>query len=514
MIRPRPLHAALALVACAEGRDAGLGRPGDTSAAPWTDEGLLLTEPQRCDAPVPLAYRERGAEVGLAGATVPAAEHHHGGSAVVADLDADGDKDMVLGFPQGPPVLYRWEGRGFVPELLPQPAASFLLNLADIDGDDDLDLLAAGYRVLPVVLANDGAGHFTPLPMPQLPVAGLRVRELSPGDVDDDGDVDLYALTNSGGANPAEYTDFVLEGDGRGGFVVATEHASAVGRGFDAVWTDVDADDDVDVYVVNDDGADFGPNRLLRNEGGTLIADGDNCSCELAHFGMGGDAADPDGDGYPDLYLTAVAHNVLLRNLGDGTFVDTALATGADPIASDANMGWGAVWLDHDNDGVLDVLVAQGDRWFNGDPRYVFESPVNLLRGTQGDYTDVGPQLGLAQTGSFRGVVADDLNGDGVLDLLATEVVARPKLYLSEGCTEAAWLRVEAPPHARVEVTAGGRTQIGWTTTESSFGGGHASFLHLGLGTSQTVEHLRIATRDGRTLEATSFEARRTVRVE
>jgi hypothetical protein len=160
------------------------------------------------------------------GAIDPNADHHHGGSAVMADLDGDLDTDIVLGFPQGPPVLYRREGDRFVAEALPQPAASFLLNLADIDADGDLDLLAAGFRVLPVVLANDGAGHFSPLPMPDLPLAGLRVRELSPGDVDDDGDVDLYALTNSGSSNPAEYTDFMLEGDGRGGFVVAPEHVA------------------------------------------------------------------------------------------------------------------------------------------------------------------------------------------------------------------------------------------------------------------------------------------------
>ncbi len=505
------LLSTLPLAGCVANEDAPIGA-GD--AAPWTDDGITLGEPQACASPVALAYDEVGGAMGLAGATDPNAEHHHGGSAVVADLDGDLDTDIVLGFPQGPPILYRRVGDRFVAEALPQPVASFLLNLADIDDDGDLDLLAAGFRVLPVVLANDGAGNFSPLPMPELPVAGLRVRELSPGDLENDGDVDLYALTNSGGTNPAEYTDFVLEGDGRGGFVVAAEHVAAVGRGFDAVWTDTDADGDPDVYVVNDDGADFGPNRLLRNEGGTLIADGDRCSCELAHFGMGGDAADPDGDGYPDLYLTAVAHNVLLRNLGDGTFVDTALATGADPIATDGNMGWGAIWLDHDNDGVLDVLVAQGDRWFNGEARYVFESPLNLLHGGEDGFTDVGPALGLAQTGSFRGVVADDLNGDGVLDLLATEVVARPKLYLSKGCTENGWLRVEGPPHARIEVTSGGRTQVGWTTTESSFGGGHGSFLHIGLGSAQTVDHVRITTRDGRVLEGGTLEGRRVLRFE
>jgi hypothetical protein len=183
----------------------------------------------------------------------------------------------------------------------------------------------------------------------------------------------------------------------------------------------------------------------------------------------------------------------------------------------DLHMGWGAVWLDYNNDGNLDVLVAQGDRWISGaettyDP--IFDSPLNLLQGDGDSFVDVASQLGLDQAGSFRTVVADDWNGDGILDLLATEVIEAPHLYLSQNCTKNSWLRVEAPPQSRVELVADGRTQVGWTTTESSYGGGHSSFLHIGLGDADWVDHLTITDRYGKRWEAGDFPGRRVVRVD
>jgi len=477
-------------------------------------EGVALGDVQTCDAPRALSYTEVGAELGLSGGPDPAALHHHGGSLAVADLDGDEDLDVVLGWTQSPPTLWRNEGATFVAETLPGPGGTFLLNVADVNGDGRLDLLVGGFKELPRVLVQGDDG-FSDWPLRDLPPQARRVRELSPGDLDGDGLPELYALTNAGAEDDVERTDFLLRNEGDGLRYDPTG-AVSVGRGFDAVWSDADADGDPDVYVVNDDGADYGSNRLLLNDGGALVAS-EGCGCELVHFGMGGDAADLNGDGLPDYYLTGVGRNALLESGPGGTWADTVLARAADPLTDPLHMGWGAIWLDHDNDGRLDVLVAQGDRWADDDATYsiVYDGPIDLLASqADGGFVNVGAALGLARAGSHRSAVAEDLNGDGVLDLFVTDVVDRPQAYLSDGCTENGWLRVEAPLHTRVRWELDGVEHTGWVTGESSYGAGHAPFLHIGTGAEGVLPTLALDLPDGRTLALSNIETRRRVTAE
>ena len=493
----------------------GAGCAGPAAIPAAIPDGVTLGEVRACAAPRPLAYTEVGAELGLTGGPDPAAPHHHGGSLAVGDLDADGDLDLVLGWTQSPPTLWRNEGGAFVAETLPGPAGTFLLNLADVDGDGRLDLLVGGFKEDPHVLVQGDDG-FVDWPLRDLPPQARRVRELSPGDLDGDGLPELYALTNAGAEDDLERTDFLLRNEGDG-LRYDPSGAVSVGRGFDAVWADADADGDPDVYVVNDDGADYGSNRLLLDQAGTL-APTEGCACELVHFGMGGDAADLNGDGFPDYYLTGVGRNALLESVpAGGSWVDTALARAADPLADPLHMGWGAIWLDHDNDGRLDVLVAQGDRWADDEATFdiVYDAPIDLLAGqADGTFADVGAALGLARDGSHRSAVAEDLNGDGVLDLVVTDVVDRPRVYLSDGCTENGWLRVEAPLHTRVRWTLDGVEHTGWVTGESSYGAGHAPFLHLGTGAETVVPSLLLDLPDGRTLALKNIESRRVLTAE
>ena len=490
---------------------------GDSANAPVEEgvEPLPLGDVQVCDTPVPLGYTEVGEALGLEGGPDPLATHHHGGSLAVADLDADGDRDIVLGWTQSPPRLWRNEGGRFVAEELPGPDGTFLLHLADLDADGRLDLLVGGFKVDPQVLVQTDAG-FVAWPLFDLPPQARRARELSAGDIDGDGLLEVYAVTNAGSDSDTDRTDFVLRNEGDGLRYDPAAEVS-VGRGFDAVWADADADGDPDVYVVNDVGADYGPNRLLLNDGGQLVAS-EGCTCEIVHFGMGGDAADLNHDGLPDFFLTGVGVNALLESQADGTWVDTIRARAANSLQESLHMGWGAVWLDHDNDGRLDILVAQGDRWVQDDEEasydIVYDAPIDLLAGQpDGSFVQVGPALGLATSGSHRSAVADDLNGDGVLDLVVTDVVARPRVYLSDGCTDAGWLRVEAPPHTRVTWEHDGVSHTGWVTAESGYGASHAPFLHIGLGSAPDVAALRLDLPDGRIYAGTNVAGRRTLTV-
>ncbi|MDP6933747.1 MAG: FG-GAP-like repeat-containing protein, partial [Myxococcota bacterium] len=179
---------------------------------------------------------------------------------------------------------------------------------------------------------------------------------------------------------------------------------------------------------------------------------------------------------------------------------------------------WSAIWLDRDNDGTLEILVAPGDLWAvdeawdeDGDPWDL--API-LLQDHDGAFRDVAAEVGLTTEGSWRTLVAADHNADGVLDLLLTDVVQRPLLYLSEGCTDAAWLEIEATVGSRIEVTAGERTWTGWTTRDSAMGGGRPSVVHLGLGDVGLVDELRVETPQGEVLRATLFEPRRRIAVD
>jgi hypothetical protein len=473
-----------------------------------------------CAEPLPdVIWQEVGASMGLSGNPDPAAIHHHGGGLAVVDIDGDDDLDVILSFPGQPPVLYWREGDSFVPESLPAPEEAFHVGVADLDGDGDPDLAIAGYKMAPTILLNEPGG-FVERPLDVPDGSGIRVREMAPGDIDGDGVPDIYAMANVGSPDDAERADFLLRGQGDGTFVLdpdAIDVSLGGRRGFDVQWFDWDADGDLDVYVANDDGGDFGGNILLENTGGDFVDATPACSCGQVHLGMGVDVGDHNGDQIPDLYLTAVAHNVLFQGLPDGSFFDAADSLGADPLTEQHQMGWGAVWLDYDNDGRLDILNAQGDRWqsANSDVGIVYEASIDLLRqDASGEFVEIGAALGLAQSGSHRSVVAVDHNQDGILDPLVTDVVGTPRFYLSEGCTSAGWLGVKAPHGSRVEVTAGGRTQVAWASPESSYAAARPSGVHFGLGRSLEVERLRVFLPDGRTVEAERFAARRVLKLE
>jgi hypothetical protein len=233
---------------------------------------------------------------------------------------------------------------------------------------------------------------------------------------------------------------------------------------------------------------------------------------------MGVDLWDVNEDGRPDLYVSASMNNVLLQQHEDESFVDVSLLMNADPLDGTLlTMSWGAIFLDFDNDGLRDLLVAEGDLWhaLSTDP-VVVELPLDLLRLTEAEpvprYEDVSAEYGFGIMGSWRSIVAMDHNGDGIVDPLITDVEHRPRLYMSQGCTANGWLRVGAPVHSRIELDAGGRTQTAWVDTHSSFAASSTPEVHFGLGPTDTVTALRVTLPTGERLETDgAFEARRRV---
>ncbi len=183
---------------------------------------------------------------------------------------------------------------------------------------------------------------------------------------------------------------------------------------------------------------------LYRNLGGGRFVDVSTKAgiAKSKFFGMGVAAADYDNDGDSDLYISGYPSGALLRNNGDGTFTDV---TGAAGVANQGEWGASAAWFDFDNDGRLDLFIANYAEFsfndsrrcdFEGRPVYCAQTsyrgrPSRLYRNNgDGTFTDASIAAGIAALpGRALGVVAIDYDGDGRQDLFVARD-ASPNLLL------------------------------------------------------------------------------------
>jgi len=221
---------------------------------------------------------------------------------------------------------------------------------------------------------------------------------------------------------------------------------------------DVDGDGDLDAYLVQSgflpgsvspgQGAEAPGNQLYLNQGdGNFIAAPSNGANDRG-YGIGVTAGDYDNDGDVDLYVTNVGSNVLLRNDGDGTFVDvTAAAAVGDP-----GFGTAAAFFDPDGDGDLDLFVVNYVAWSMGierdcydygtgvlnycDPsNYNAPAPDRLFRNNgDGTFTDISASAGLqAAYGNGLGVISADFDRDGRSDIFVANDKTLNQLWLNRG---------------------------------------------------------------------------------
>jgi len=502
-------------------------------------------------------------------------DKHHllestGSGVAVADYDGDGDEDLYLPTQQttndwlagrrpAANALYRNDGDGTFTEvgreagvaLEAWSAGAYFVDV-DNDGDKDLFVTAWGPNVL---YRNDGDGTFTDVTA----VAGVAGGEgdwsasAAFGDLDGDGDLDLY-VTNyceyDLRAPPYDGTPAVWRGievfrgplgftgqpdrlyrnDGDGTFTDVSresgiqDHPALFGLG--VVMSDVDGDGDLDIYVANDSTSNF----LWRNEGDlrfenvALLAGVATNEDAKEQAGMGVDAADYDDDGRTDLFVTNFSHdwNTLYRNQGNGLFLDASFTAGLRD--SYLPLAWGTRFFDFDNDGWLDLFVANGHIYPNVDDHPELKlgyRQENLLYRNGGDGTLAnvvklaGP--GMAIVDGTRGAATTDIDRDGDLDLVLTNVDARPNLLRNDGGNRAGWLSVllagtDSPRDAvgaTLELTAGGRVQHRQVNPFGSYQSQSSYAVHFGLGEATTVERLTIRWPSGHVETLDDLPARR-----
>ncbi len=194
------------------------------------------------------------------------------------------------------------------------------------------------------------------------------------------------------------------------------------GRG--SAWGDYDNDGDLDIVAVGT----YQPHALYRNNGdGTFTNTAEQAGIADPRGGWGSLFADYDNDGYLDLYITrggwsGAAENTLYHNNGDGTFTDVTHTAGvADPQSS-----FCAAWADYDNDGYLDLYIADG---------VIGDGAANVLYRNNGDgtFTNTAESAGVANTGNSLGTAWGDYDKDGYIDLHVVNFGQSNVLYRNNG---------------------------------------------------------------------------------
>jgi len=233
---------------------------------------------------------------------------------------------------------------------------------------------------------------------------------------------------------------------------MSPEHYLPETVGAGCVFFDYDNDGWMDIYLVNSGPADFfTPKAPLKNalyhnnHDGTFTEVTDRAGVAAGTFGMGAAAGDYDGDGWQDLYVTSYGRNILYHNNGNGTFTDVTDKAGV------AAPGWStcAVWFDYDNDGKLDLFVSSfviyNKNMSCGNNRLgkiyyciprVFKPQASHLfhNNGNGTFTDVSTESGIASSpGKSFGVVATDVNNDGLMDLFVANDTMPNFLFINKG---------------------------------------------------------------------------------
>jgi hypothetical protein len=302
----------------------------------------------------------------------------------------------------------------------------------------------------------------------------------------------------------------VYHNDGNGHFTEVSEKIGLAkpGKGLGIAIADYDRDGHIDLFIANDSVSEF----LYHNKGdGTFeeiaLVSGVAVDAEGHTFaGMGVDFADYNNDGLPDLVITDLASQMyaLYRNNGDGTFTYESYPSGLGRMTM-THSGWGVRFLDFDNDGWKDLLIAQGhdlDTIQLTFPNLRYREPMLLARNTGHGFEDVSADAGnvFREAWVGRGLAIGDIDNDGRLDAVVTTNDGPLYVLHNTTATPNHWLILKLVGHrsnrdaigAEVRVATGRITQVATVTTASSYLSSSDKRVHFGMGTETVAATIEI----------------------
>ncbi len=508
-----------------------------------------------------------------------------GSGAGFADIDNDGDLDLYIVNIPGPykikppikPVttsaanmLYRNNGNGTFSDITDAAKVGDTGNgmgcvFADYNGDGNVDLYVTNYGEN-VLYQNNGNGTFTDVTK----TAGVGCPLWSTGaafaDYDGDNDLDLYVCNyvtydlekfeqqkkesmQSGklvpnALNPTAFEpqdNVFYRNNGDGTFTDVTVEAGVAahgGRSMQAIFSDFDNDNDMDLYVAND----TSENHVFRNDGDGAFTDVSAESWAADFRGsMGLAAGDYDADGDIDLFISHWIDQeyVLYRNLlqeNEETeksipkrirFVDESYSAMLAEVTL-KEIGWGTSLFDYDNDGDLDIFVANGSTFQKLDQPEVLIPQHNQLFRNEGDgtFSNVSKSTGIANLPSrvSRGAAFGDYDNDGDVDIFIANNYDKPTLLrnnTNDFKNSNNWLHVKlvgTNPNrnavgAKILLKTADSTQIREIYAGESYMSANSFIAEFGLGKASQVKTLQVTWTNGKTQMLQDISANQLIQI-
>lgn len=430
-----------------------------------------------------------------------------------ADVNNDGWEDLFIsnGNEKGDNnMLFMNNGDGsfravtqspITQDNLPSDGATF----ADFDNDGDIDAFVVNwYGKNNMLYLNDGKGNFTQQTTGNLVNDGGYSETAAWGDYDHDGWLDLY-VCNSGG----DFRNFLYHNNKDGSFERITEGdmVTDVFRSRCVNWVDYDNDGDDDLFVCNEA---LQNENLYRNdgkEGFTKVLDA--AVVFASGRTMSSSWGDYDNDGDLDVILVNDrGRDMLFRNDGGGGFTEVSSV-----VSSDNGNGFGSNWADIDNDGDLDLFITNsfgGSMWKN----FLYRNNlIGGKAGETDAFTRdssgaVGEDMGWSYGNAFG-----DYDNDGDLDLAVANCYNEAQnaaLYRNEAQGNGNhWLKMQLigslsnrsaiGTKLRLKASIGGKAfwQMREISAQSGYCGQNSLIAHFGLGDATRIDSLRIEWTNG-----------------
>jgi enediyne biosynthesis protein E4 len=407
----------------------------------------------------------------------------YGMGAAVGDYDNDGNEDLFV-TAYGGNKLYHNNGDGTFTDVTAKAGVggsgwSTSAAWVDLDGDGFLDLVVLRYLKwnFEDVWCGDHREGWRAYCHP-----------------------DLF--------NPVSPLVYHNNGDGTFTEVAEKIGIAKPGKGLGIAIGDYDHDGHMDLFIANDSMVQF----LYHNKGDGsfdevgLLSEAAVDMDGRTYAGMGVDFADYNNDGWPDLVVTDLANQryALYQNNGDGSFTYASATAGLNRMTM-THSGWGVRFLDFDNDGWKDLLIAQGhdlDTIELNFPNLHYREPMLLARNAGKGFVDVSGVSGsvFQQAWVARGLAVGDIDNDGRLDAVVTTNDGPAHVLKNETSTQNHWLLLNLVGHksnrdaigAQVKLISAAGQQFATVSTASSYLSSSDKRVHFGLGGDSTVQEIEI----------------------